>query len=456
MVLFALSFQGQVEKYGVYVGIAAFFGLAVLSLLYFSQARELKRLREWAGRAPERARELEQRVVAQAAANVARRTPSMPGAPKTQGTIAPPRRLAEMPVPPPGAQTAAGAQATELAEAVEADEPATNGNVPAPPAAGAANGALPPAEDAQQASGDGVGPAEGREEPSEEGAEAAGDEATGEEAKKDKAPGDEAQPAAAEGAEAEPASEEARPEPASEEARPEPASEEARPEGQPEPEPQRMVAARPGEVPAAVPRATPAQRVGVTPRPAPLPLRQTRPSATPAGGRGGKRPAAPAPRRSAGTVALFVGLAVLVLGGGAFAVSQLGGDDTPPAPNRAAPPPNQPETGGTGATGSEEPAKTAAETNVAVLNGTTFTGLAGQLADRVSQEGGYERGATETNTRDQTIQTSTVFYADGFRSQARKVAELLSISAVEPVDEETQALAPDADVVVLAGADQAP
>ncbi len=93
---------------------------------------------------------------------------------------------------------------------------------------------------------------------------------------------------------------------------------------------------------------------------------------------------------------------------------------------------------------------------MAVLNGTTFTGLAGQIADRVSQEGGYERGVTETNTRDQTIQTSTVLYADGFRSQARDVGQLLSISAVEPIDEETQSLAPDADVVVLAGADQAP
>src|SRR5687767_9233200 len=114
MVLFALSFESEVEKYGAYVGIAAFFGLAVLSLLYFSQARELKRLREWAGRAPERARELEQRVVAQAAA---RRTPAMP----TQSGIAPPRRLAEMPVPPaaPAAQTAAGAQATEVADRVE-------------------------------------------------------------------------------------------------------------------------------------------------------------------------------------------------------------------------------------------------------------------------------------------------------------------------------------------------
>ena len=62
MVLFAFSVEDQVEKYGAYVGIAAFFGLAILSLLYFAQAREVKRLREWAGRAPERAAELEQAV----------------------------------------------------------------------------------------------------------------------------------------------------------------------------------------------------------------------------------------------------------------------------------------------------------------------------------------------------------------------------------------------------------
>ena len=52
----AFSLQDQVEKYGAYIGIAAFFGLAVLTILYFSQARELRRLRDWAGRAPERAR----------------------------------------------------------------------------------------------------------------------------------------------------------------------------------------------------------------------------------------------------------------------------------------------------------------------------------------------------------------------------------------------------------------
>lgn len=60
MVFLAFSLQEQVEKYGAYIGIAAFFGLAILSLLYFAQAREVKRLREWAGRSPERAAELEE------------------------------------------------------------------------------------------------------------------------------------------------------------------------------------------------------------------------------------------------------------------------------------------------------------------------------------------------------------------------------------------------------------
>src|SRR5690348_166110 len=61
---FAISIQGEIEKYGAYVGIAAFFGLAVLSLLYFAQARELRRLRDWAGRSPEfEWDELERRVL---------------------------------------------------------------------------------------------------------------------------------------------------------------------------------------------------------------------------------------------------------------------------------------------------------------------------------------------------------------------------------------------------------
>ena len=43
-----------VERVGAYVGLAAFLGLAILALL-LPQARDVRRLREWAGRAPERA-----------------------------------------------------------------------------------------------------------------------------------------------------------------------------------------------------------------------------------------------------------------------------------------------------------------------------------------------------------------------------------------------------------------
>lgn len=46
------------ERVGAYFGLAAFLGLAILALLYFSQARDVRRLRDWAGRAPERAGEV--------------------------------------------------------------------------------------------------------------------------------------------------------------------------------------------------------------------------------------------------------------------------------------------------------------------------------------------------------------------------------------------------------------
>jgi hypothetical protein len=43
-----------IKEIGAFAGLAAFMGLAILALLYFSQARDLRRLRDWAGRAPER------------------------------------------------------------------------------------------------------------------------------------------------------------------------------------------------------------------------------------------------------------------------------------------------------------------------------------------------------------------------------------------------------------------
>lgn len=46
-----------IQDIGAIAGFASMIGLAVLALLYFSQARDLRRLRDWAGHAPERAKE---------------------------------------------------------------------------------------------------------------------------------------------------------------------------------------------------------------------------------------------------------------------------------------------------------------------------------------------------------------------------------------------------------------
>ena len=51
-----------IERIGPFLGIAAFLGLAILAFLIFQQAREVRRLRDWAGRAPERAGEAAEAV----------------------------------------------------------------------------------------------------------------------------------------------------------------------------------------------------------------------------------------------------------------------------------------------------------------------------------------------------------------------------------------------------------
>lgn len=43
-----------IKEIGAFAGLGAFLGLALLAMLAFSQARDIRRLREWAGSAPER------------------------------------------------------------------------------------------------------------------------------------------------------------------------------------------------------------------------------------------------------------------------------------------------------------------------------------------------------------------------------------------------------------------
>src|SRR5213592_2617889 len=98
-----LKVNEDLKTIGALAGLAAVPGLGVLSLLYFGQAREVRRLREWAGRAPERAAELEARVSADAQ-----------------------RRVQAQPLPPPATQAAtpAGQAGNGVAQAKPA-EPAT-------------------------------------------------------------------------------------------------------------------------------------------------------------------------------------------------------------------------------------------------------------------------------------------------------------------------------------------
>lgn len=56
-----------IEQIGSFAGLAAFLGLAVFALLSFSQGRDIRRLREWAGSAPERDTERKEAASAVAA-----------------------------------------------------------------------------------------------------------------------------------------------------------------------------------------------------------------------------------------------------------------------------------------------------------------------------------------------------------------------------------------------------
>jgi LytR cell envelope-related transcriptional attenuator len=56
-----------IKEIGAFAGLVAFLGLALLALLSFAQARDVRRLREWAGSAPERDAERKESTSAVAA-----------------------------------------------------------------------------------------------------------------------------------------------------------------------------------------------------------------------------------------------------------------------------------------------------------------------------------------------------------------------------------------------------
>jgi hypothetical protein len=441
-VLFAFSLQDQVEKYGAYVGLAAFLGLAVLTVLYFAQARELKRLRDWAGRAPERAQEIEARVVAQAD-ELRSQEPAAPE-PARSGTVGPAQpvakpqtaaagngraagRPAPIPLGPrPAVAVAAAAARAEAAggvatvEAPEKDEEVGVGAAAAPDAAEAASGGDDSTGSSPEATqvftpGDDE-PAPADEPPVED--EAATDEPP---AADEASPGDEADEAAVQSGNGQAAP--------------------AIPRATPRPQPQ---------------AAAPLSAASPT-RTADVPPRRPAPAASPRRDDGGSR----AGRVTAITLASIVAAGALV-----FAVTQVlgGGSDKPTtAPNVAASP-----NGSASPQASTDVSSQRPDTVVAVLNGTPTQGLAGATRDKLIKAGYSDAtGLVRTgNNTDQQRQDSAVFFAPGQRRMARDVAEILDITAApEAIDPDTLALANNTgdgatghatDVVAIVGLDQAP
>jgi LytR cell envelope-related transcriptional attenuator len=430
-VLFAFSLQHEVEKYGAYVGLAAFLGLAVLTVLYFAQARELKRLRDWAGRAPERAQEIEARVVA--SADELRRVPEPAAA--ASGTVGPAQPVAK-PVPsgngrgtgtpasiplgprPAVAVAAAAARAAEAGGAVATEDApeTTEDEAPEP--------AEVPVGEATQ-----VHPAPTEtDEPDEI-------DDTGEEAAAE-VPAD---------------TDDTSPDTGEEEA--------AAPSGN-----------GTGSNPPVIPRATPRPQ----PRPelaAPLrapaasrtvPPRRPATPAPQAGGEGSSRAA----RFTLITVGGIVVVALLI-----FGATKLfgGGDDTPAqAPNVAQSPTGTADSANGGGSGSADVSGQRADTVVTVLNGTPTDGLAGTTRDKLVKAGYSDAsGMVRTgNNTDQQRQDSIVYYAPGKRRMARDVAKVLGVTtAPEAIDSDTLALANntgdgaaghETDVVVIVALDQSP
>jgi LytR cell envelope-related transcriptional attenuator len=89
---------------------------------------------------------------------------------------------------------------------------------------------------------------------------------------------------------------------------------------------------------------------------------------------------------------------------------------------------------------------------VAVLNGTSVPGLAAKVASDV-QVNDFSLGNVG-NTRREYDQT-VVMYESGQRKAADKVARVLGVKPVQPIDRETQREAGGGDVVVIAGKDRA-
>ena len=139
-------------------------------------------------------------------------------------------------------------------------------------------------------------------------------------------------------------------------------------------------------------------------------------------------------RASTTRVLVMIGAVALLLGAGAILVSEellKGGEDG-----------GRP--GGT---------LVRAEVKVAVLNGTSISGLADDVGSQLERRG-YKLGALTTTAPG--VRKTAVLFAPGRKAAARKVARDLQVDEIDEADRASLQAAGNADVIVIAGEDRAP
>jgi hypothetical protein len=496
------------QEIGSYAGLAAVVGLAVLSALYFSQARDVKRLREWAGRGPERSQE----------------QPTVPPATPAGRVVAQPQQQAAgaRPIPMPGGAQTAAASATGLRPATAAGQAGAGQATQEHDALAADAGEDEPVgvdADTGEAATAGAGGETGEHDaPSEDGTgehEVVGENGTGDgeavgvDADEDDAVDDDTGEREAAGAEADGTGEhdalDEDEELEEDEELAEGDEDLAPPEGEPavaagdtdeedeleetgEREPVGAQArSEPGAVAQSGLAAPPATAAGgmaagaaqTSPRPAPpgLPSRpmparpgpaptgQRPPGMPPGGARASQTAIIPPPSRAAWYrtpryLVLAIAGVLIVGGGAAFGVVQLTKDDKGSGATPAASDPtagSQSQGGGGSGGGGGAKAQAAVDpkkVTVAVLNGTTVPGLAAQIGDKLGNFGFQLGNITNSTDQDQGRAESAVLYAPGHKREALAVSRKLRIDQREQIDAQTQGVAGDATVVVIAGIDQ--
>jgi hypothetical protein len=407
-----------IQEIGSYAGFAAVVGLGILSALYFSQARDVRRLRDWAGRAPERAMEAE---------ITASRTPS----PAVRQVA--PVAAREAAVAAGAGATAAAATGDDAEESEGEREEAEDGEreevaavAEAKPAAGnpaAATAAGASSAPAPARAGAGPAPATA----------AAGARPATASAGTAVADGEKAGAAVAEG-------------------RPGGASTAVAEGGDGAagggPPGERETGTGVKVLPSARPTLPPRPRPTI-PRPSGDTAILTQPPGSrPPGRRGGGWPA---PRY----VALIVaGVVILGLGGTVGVVQLTKDEEEKPANPR---PPAEIAGADQGDEASEAgrrqaPAVDPSTVTVAVLNATNVGGLAARIGSRL-EAGGFVLGNV-TNAADRQRPESVALFKPGANAKARAVARKLGITQIEPIDAQSETLAGAASVVVVVGADK--